>query len=359
MNASAETLDGRSREMLAHLIRTHIATGEPVGSRTIAKLTREGLSSATVRNTISDLEEAGFLEQPHTSAGRVPTDKGYRFYVDHIIEQARLSESERDRIVRGMFSERWSSADHLLSRASHLLSEYSEGVGIVVSPNHAHEVIQHLEFVRLSDGRILVITVSRGGIVQDRIVRVPEAFTQEELDRTARYVNANFAGQTLPAIREELIRRMTEEKALYDRLLQNAVLLCEQGLSDDVNAQPDVYVDGTSNIIAKPDFADTERMRELFRMFDEKGRLVTLLTECVESAMRQSVAVRIGSENNIPSLHGCAVITSSYGFDQQVAGSLGVVGPMRMEYARTISIVNYVARLLERALSEIPQTNES
>lgn len=359
MNATAETLDERGREMLAHLIRTHIATGEPVGSRTIAKLTRDGLSSATVRNTISNLEEAGFLEQPHTSAGRVPTDKGYRFYVDHIIEQARLSETERDRIVRAMFAERWTSSDHLMSRASHLLSQYSESVGIVVSPNHSHEVIQHLEFVRLTDGRILVITVSRTGIVQDRLVRVSEQFTQDELERTARYVNTNFAGLTLPAIREELIKRMTEEKALYDRLLQNAVLLCEQGLSESDETPPDVFVDGTSNIIAKPDFADTDRMRELFRIFEEKGRLVKLLSECVEPSPRQSVGVRIGAENGIPTLRGCAVITSSYGYDEQVVGNLGVVGPMRMEYARTISIVNYVARLLERALSELPQTNES
>lgn len=350
-------MDERCRELLAHLIKTHITTGEPVGSRTIAKLTREGLSAATVRNAIADLEEAGYLEQPHTSAGRVPTDKGYRFYVDHLIERTRLSQTDQATIERGMFAERWESVEHLMSRTSYLLSHFSESVGIVISPNPTNEAIQHIEFVRLSDGRILVITVLRSGLVQDRLIRISDPFTQDELDSTARYLNANFAGRTLVSIREELLKRMMEEKALYDRLLQNAILLCEQGLKDSPDSAREVFVDGASNMITKPDFADTERMRELFRIFEEKSRLVKLLNECVEPATRLSV--RIGAENNLPTLHNCAVITSSYGYGDQIVGSLGVVGPMRMEYARTISVVSYVARLLERALAEMSsaQTN--
>ncbi|MEP7274620.1 MAG: heat-inducible transcriptional repressor HrcA, partial [Acidobacteriota bacterium] len=359
MTVPTDTLDERSREMLALLIRAHIAKGEPVGSRTISKLTREGLSPATVRNIIGDLEEAGYLEQPHTSAGRVPTDKGYRFYVDHILEQTRLSESDENTIQLGLFGDRWPTAEQLMSRASHLLSRYSDNVGIVVLPNLSHDVIKHLEFVRLSDEQILVITVSRTGIVQDRLIRVMESFTQDELDRTARYVNANFAGMTLLAIREELLKKMSEEKALYDRLLQNAILLCEQGLGDDNQSGQEVFVEGTSNIIAKSDFADTERMRQLFRIFEEKTKLVKLLNECVGPISTQQVGIRIGGENNLPGLHGCTVITSSYGYGDQVVGSLGVLGPVRMEYARTISVVNYVARILEQALSAIPETTRN
>jgi heat-inducible transcriptional repressor len=353
MNMTTDILDERSREMLALLIRAHIAKGEPVGSRTISRLTREGLSPATVRNIIADLEEAGYLEQPHTSAGRVPTDKGYRFYVDHILEQMRLSESDETTIQRGMFGEQWPSPEQLLSRASHLLSYYSDNVGIVVLPSPSHDVIKHLEFVRLSDGRILVITVSRTGLVQDRLIRINEHFTQDELDQTARYVNSNFRDMTLVAIRDELLRRISEEKALYDRLLQNAILLCEKGLGDSSEDAQEVFVEGTSNIIAKSDFADTERMRDLFRVFEEKSKLVKLLNECVAPSARQSVGVRIGGENSLPGLHGCAVITSSYSYGDQVIGHLGVVGPMRMEYARTISVVNYIARILESALSDV------
>ena len=356
MKANADILDERSREMLALLIKTHIVTGEPVGSRTIARLSSEGLSAATIRNIMSDLEEAGYLEQPHTSAGRVPTDQGYRFYVDHILEQTRLSASDAHTIERGMLGEPLAQAEQLMARASHLLSYLSENVGIVISPSLSRDLIKHIEFVRLSDGRILVITVSRAGLVQDRLVRVDEDFTQDELDRTARYLNANFSGMSLIAIRAELIKRMKEEKALYDRLLQNAILLCERGLSEHESEDPDVFVEGASNIITKPDFADTERMRELFRVFEEKSRLVKLLSECVSPSAQALVGVRIGAENNWPSLRGCAVITSPYSYGNHVIGSLAVVGPMRIEYARMINVVDYIARLLEQVLADAPRS---
>ena len=349
-----DILDERSREILALLIKVHITTGEPVGSGAIAKMSSEGLSAATVRNLLAELEDTGYLEQPHTSAGRVPTDQGYRFYVDHILQQTRLSETDENTIQREMLGERWPSADQLMIRASHLLSHFSESVGIVISPSLAHDVIKHIEFVRLTDGRILVIMVSSAGLVQDRLVWVDEDFTQDELDRTTRYVNANFSGMSLVAMRIELLRRMSEEKALYDRLLQNAILLCERGLHGNGEAAPDVFVEGASNMIAKPDFADTERMRELFRVFEEKSRLVKLLNECVLPTNQWPVGVRIGAENNWPGLRGCAVITSPYSCGREVAGSLGVVGPVRMEYARMINVVHYVARLLEQALADAP-----
>jgi heat-inducible transcriptional repressor len=347
-----EILDERSREMLALLIKTHIATGEPVGSRTISKYTREGLSPATVRNIIADLEEAGLLEQPHTSAGRVPSDQGYRFYVDHILEQTELSDSDEATIQSGILGNGWASADHLLARASHLLSHYSEGVGIVILPNLTQDILKHIDFVRLGEGRILVIMVSRAGLVQDRVVRIDEDFSQDELNSTARYLNENFSGQSLLAIRNELLRRLSEERDLYDRLLQNAILLCERGLHETAEQSPEVFVEGAANIITKRDFTDKEKISELLRIFEEKSRLVKILNECIAPSIPQPVGVRIGAENSLPSLRGCAVITSYYGFGDQVMGSLGVVGPVRMEYARMIGVVSYVARLLEQALAE-------
>jgi heat-inducible transcriptional repressor len=351
INKGKDILDERNQEMLTLLIKTHIATGEPVGSRTIARLTSEGLSPATVRNIISDLEEAGYLEQPHTSAGRIPSDKGYRFYVDHILEQTQLSQLDETVIQRGMLVAQWPSADHLMSRASHLLSHFSESVGIVISPSISHDIIRHIDFVRLSDGRILVITVSRAGIVQDRLVRIDEDLTQDELNRTANYVNTNFSGMSMPEIRLELIKLLSEEKALYNRLLQTAAMLCKLGLDDTDENDAEVFVEGASNIVTKPDFADTEHMRELLRIFEEKSRLIKILNECVS---QQAVTIRIGAENSLPSLRGCAVITSFYSYGDRVVGSLGVVGPVRMEYQRTIGVVAYVARLLEQALTDIP-----
>jgi len=355
MLRNLEILDERSREMLALLIKTHIATGEPVGSRTISKYTREGLSPATVRNIIADLEELGFLEQPHTSAGRVPSDKGYRFYVDHILEQTDLPDTDEATIQQGIFGDGWASTDHLLTRASHLLSHYSDGVGIVILPNLSQDKVKHIDFVRLGEGRILVITVTRTGLVQDRVVRIDEDFSQDELNSTARYLNENYSGMSLLSIRNELLRRLSEERDLYDRLLQNAILLCERGLHETEEEAPEIFVEGAANIVTKRDFNDKEKISELLRIFEEKSRLVKILNECIAPSIPQPVGIRIGAENSLPSLRGCAVITSYYGFGDQVMGSLGVVGPVRMEYARMIGVVNYVARLLEQALAEPQQ----
>lgn len=354
MRNTTETLDARSKELLSLIIKTHLVSGEPVGSRTISKLSSEGLSAATIRNIMFDLEEAGFLEQPHTSAGRVPTDKGYRYYVDHILGETRLSEVDEHAIQREMLNEHWPSADQIMARASHLLSEFSDNVGIVISPSISRDPIRHIEFLRLNDGRILVITVSRAGLVKDRLVRVAEQFTPNELEHTARYLNENFSGLTLAAIRAELLKRMQEEKALYDRLLQNAILICDTGLSEDHETETEIFVDGASNILGRSDFADLERLRELLRLFEEKRRLVQLLNECVSQDFQPLVGIRIGSENSLPGLKSCSLVTASYRFGNQIVGTLGVVGPMRMEYARTINVVNYVARMLERVLADVP-----
>ncbi len=357
MNNKFEMADKRGRELLTLIIQNHLALGEPVGSRTISKLSSEGLSPATIRNIMSDLEDAGFLEQPHTSAGRVPTDQGYRFYVDNILGQTQISQDDEDMIQREMLGDSLPGADQIMSRASHLLSQLSHSVGIVISPNINRDVVKHIEFVRISDGRILVITISRAGLVQDRLVRVAEDFSQDELDHTSKYLNVHFTGKTLSAIHEELVRRMTEEKALYDRLLQNAILLCHRGLSRDGDSDPEVFVEGASNILANPEFADLERLRELFLVFEEKRRLVTLLNECMTFEQEQSaVSIRIGSENNMPSLRRCSVVTASFRYGNQMSGHLGIVGPLRMEYARTINVVSYVARTLERVLTEAPAT---
>jgi heat-inducible transcriptional repressor len=194
-----------------------------------------------------------------------------------------------------------------------------------------------------------VITVSSAGRVQDRVIRVEEDFSREELQTTARYLVENFSGWSLAEIRDELLRRMTEEKALYDRFLRNAILLCSQSLQE--GDSPDVFIEGASNILTKPDFGDTERMRELFKMFEQKSRIIKILNECIESARREAVAVRIGSENRFLDLRDCTVIASPCFYSGGAAvGGLGVVGPTRLEYDRLISIVNYIAKLFERVL---------
>lgn len=338
---------------MAAVVRTHIATGEPVGSFTLARQSSEGLSSATIRNICSELEEEGYLTHPHTSAGRVPTDKGYRYYVDHLMGARKPSRSEAARITDSLLDEEsLSSPEKLVERTGALLSQLSGNVGIVILPSPSQEPLHHIEFVKLADRRILVITVSSSGRVQDLVIRVDADFSQDELNSTARYLAENFRGWTLPDIRDELLRRMSEEKALYDRLLKNALMLCGQGLQKVDH--PDVFIEGASNILAKPDFADTERLRALLRMLEQKSRIVKILNEYIGRA-RHSVIVRIGSENRIPDLRGCTVIASPC---FHAGGAIGILGPTRIEYDRLIGLVEYMAKLFSRALEGGPAASD-
>lgn len=357
---SERTPDARGQAVLSAIIKEHLISGEPVGSRTVSERCADragSWSAATVRNVMAELEEAGLVEQPHTSAGRVPTDKGYRFYVDHMVGNARLSRIDVAAVERTLGTtpqEASGAPNQLMEKISHLLSELSENVGIVVAPPFADNRLQHIEFVHLADDRILVVLVFSPNIIQNKVIRIDERLTQEELEQTARYINTEWGGKSLLTIRGEILRLMSEEKALYDRLLHNAMLLCEGSLEGEQSATADVYVDGTFNILTKPEFANIERLRELFRTLEEKSRLVMILNECIaRDCALHDVQVIIGREHLAPSMQNCALITSSYRIGAgQAVGTLGVVGPVRIEYARMMAVVNYVARFLEREMCE-------
>lgn len=353
MRKSGLQFDNRKKEILTTTVRTHVATGQPVGSFVLARQSSEKLSSASIRNICAELEMGGYLTHPHTSAGRVPTDKGYRYYVDNLMEAKNLSRTEAARISNRLLGEGSRlSLEHLMESTSKLLSEMTGSVGIVVSPRITQEKLHHIDFVKLPDHRILVITVSQSGHVQDRAIRVDAEFSQDELNSTARYLTENFQGWTLNEIRDELLQRMNEEKALYDQFLRNAVLLCSQSLQE--GDQPDVFIEGASNIIANPDFVDSDSLRSLFKMFEQKSRIVKILSECIESAERDPVALRIGSENRAHDLRECTIIASPCYYSGGAGiGSIGVVGPIRLDYDRLVGMVDYIARLFERALNPV------
>lgn len=359
-NLTGPLPDSRGQAILSAIIKEHLVTGEPVGSRTISDrfAHASGWSSATIRNVMGELEDAGLVEQPHTSAGRVPTDKGYRFYVDHMLGESQLSRADLAAINELLGTSHFDAAsapDRLMEKTSHVLSALSENVGIVVSPSLADNRLQHIEFTHLSDNRILVVLVSTSNIIYNKIIRVDDDLSQEELERTARYLNTEFGGKSLVAIRAEILELMREEKALYDKLLMNAMLLCNRSLEGEEAQTGEVYVDGASNILTKPEFAHAERMRELFRMFEEKSRLIKILNECVarDQLFPGDVQVIIGREHQTPSMQNCALITAPYRLGSgEVVGTVGVVGPMRIEYARMMTVVQHVARLIERMLRE-------
>lgn len=351
--------DSRGQVILTAIINEHFVTGEPVGSKVLAErfANASGMSSATIRNVMGELEEMGMLEQPHTSAGRVPTDAGYRYYVDNLLGVLSISDDDLFTIGEELGiknAEPTETPDRLLERTSHLLSALSNNVGIVVSPSLANDRLQHIEFVNLTDNRVLVVLVSTPNIVHHKIIRLNTAFTKEELDRTANYLNTEFAGKSLAEIRVEILRLMHEEKTLFDKLLQTAVILCSESIESEEDRMGEVFVDGTTNILTKRDFADLERLRELLQAISEKSRLMQVLTECIgrDGVANGDVQVVIGSENRTPTLQNCSLISAPYRIGNGTAvGTLTVLGPTRIEYARMISIVSYIARTLERLMS--------
>jgi len=347
--------ESRRNAVLATIIEQYLVTGDAVGSHVVSDqfAHASGWSSATIRNVMGELEDLGLLQQPHTSAGRIPTDRGYRYYVDNMLDAEPLTKTDV-KTIESMCTVREvkTRPDRLMEKASHVLAELSENVGIVVWPSIAENRLQHIRFVRLPDKRILVVMVSTSHLVHDKVIQVDEVFSQEELDRTARYLNAEFSGKSLPAIRAEILSLMKEEKALYDRLLRNAILLCESSLQDEDETVGGVYLDGTFKIFTKPEFsANDDRLRELLQTFEEKSRLVRILNECLAGEPAGNVNVVIGGENAATAMKRCAVITTSYQLGDDLAGTIGVVGPTRIAYGRTMAVVNYLARFIERALS--------
>ncbi len=339
-------LDGRAEEILRNIIANYILTGEPVGSRTIAKMSREGLSSASIRNVMSDLEELGLLTQPHTSAGRVPTDKGYRYYVDSLLPAGRLAPRERtliDESLAGIGGE-LSEAMEVIPR---LLSRLSSQVGYFISPPLQTSLLKHIEFIRLHDRRILVVLVDRSGVVAHRILETEEDYSQGDLDRAGRYLVSEFAGKSLHEIRARLVSLMAEEKAAFDRLVKNAITLGSRYLEAE-SGDRRLVLQGTTNIMKHPEFADMETMRKLFKTFEEKHRLVSLLDRCLD---RSGVRVLIGTETDDPALDHLSLVASPYHLDDTTTGLLGILGPTRMEYDRAVALVDYISRLLSTLLT--------
>ncbi|HTY61510.1 MAG TPA: heat-inducible transcriptional repressor HrcA [Acidobacteriota bacterium] len=338
----------RNREILHWVVATFIITGRPVGSRKIARQSKEQLSAATVRSIMADLEQMGYLQQPHASAGRIPTDKAYRFYVDYLLKRRNLSPRDKDLINRDLRVD--DSPEHLMVRTSQVLSRISKNVGIVVSPPISRIALKHVQFVKLVDNRILVILVSRSGIVQNRVIHYREEITQTELDQAARYVVEHFKDRTLFEIRSQILKMIQQEQALYDKFMQQVITLSTQAFPANENElDAELYLDGASNLIKTPEFSDINRMKLLFETIEQKSRLAALISRCIEGDT-QEVRITIGSENALQGIEDCTLITSPYVVDEKTHGSLGILGPTRMEYARAISIVDYVARLFGRVL---------
>ncbi len=337
-------LSERMRLIFRAIIDNYILTAEPVGSRTISKESNLSLSPATIRNIMSDLEDMGLLSQPHTSAGRVPTEKGLRFYVDSILRIHELSDREQEQIRSKYLSSQPDALD-LFRETSRILSSSSHYLGVVWAPRMSLVVIQHIEFVRLKRHVVLAILVTTTGLVHNRIIEAEEDFSQSELDRLSDYMNDLLTGLTLQQVRDRLLEEMGAEKSIYDRLLEQALKLGEKAFSS--LEETDVFIEGRTNIIGEPEFGNLSRMTALFRAFEEKATMVRLLDKCMEP---KGVQIAIGSENQVQEIEACSLVTSTYSYRGEVLGALGVIGPRRMNYSRVIPLVDYTARLLTEFL---------
>jgi len=344
-------LDKRGQEILEAIVRSYVETGEPVGSRTVSKITREGLSAATVRSVMADLEDRQLLAQPHASAGRIPTDLAYRMYVNLLMKTRKLPASE-ERLIESSLQEGPAEINELFTTVSRLLSRLSRHLGVVVGPQVSRVRVRDIEFVRLAPHRVLLILVAASGVIHNKVVEIPEDHAQERLDSLGRYLSHEFSGHTLPEIRDRMIEMMRNEKAQYDTLLREALALgrASLALEPPSEAAGGVFVDGTANLLSEPEFGSRERLQALFRTFEEKHELVRVLNSCLAEETG-GVRVLIGSENPSPEMSDCTLIASSYGAEGRTVGTLGIIGPTRMEYARAIALVDSMARVLSDALT--------
>ena len=330
-------LDDRAKVLLKALVERYIADGQPVGSRTLARASGIELSPATIRNVMSDLEVLGLIASPHTSAGRVPTSRGYRLFVDTMLT------ADREHLHTPSLAA--DQPQKVIANAANLLSDLSQFVGVVIAPRRS-SIFRHIEFLRLSERRLLVIMVSPEGDVQNRVLFTESDYTTSQLTEASNYLNHHFAGMAIEQVREKLLAEVESLRGEIATLMQAAVQVSTEALSQP---QEDVVISGERNLLSVSDFSsDMGQLRRAFDLFEQKAQLVRLLDI---SAQAEGVRIYIGGESQIVPMEELSVVSAPYEIDGQVVGTLGVIGPTRMAYDRMIQIVDITSKLVTNALS--------
>ncbi|MFO7190069.1 MAG: heat-inducible transcriptional repressor HrcA [Pseudomonadota bacterium] len=336
-------LDQRARILLKTLVERYIAEGEPVGSRALSKYSGLDLSPATVRNVMADLEEMGFIASPHTSAGRVPTARGYRLFVDTLLTIKPLDQVELEQLEDQLLQEHPQNA---LNAASQLLSELTHFAGVVIAQRRTAPAFRHIEFLSLSEKRVLLIIVTPDGDVQNRILVTEKSYSQSELTTAANFLNQNYAGLTFDEIRRRLQDELKQLRQDMTDLMTAALNAGDKALAESADSY---VISGERNLLDSEDLASNmARLRELFELFEQKTTLMQILDLSIRA---QGVQIFIGGESGIAPLDECSVITAPYEVEGKVVGTVGVIGPTRMAYERVIPIVDITAKLLTSALS--------
>jgi heat-inducible transcriptional repressor len=342
----------RDRLVLNAIIEIYIATGEPVASQTVARQldNKDGMSAATIRNVMAALGEAGLLEQPHTSAGRSPTARAFRLYVEQLhggtkVALTTLSQERRDQIEDSFTGV--SSRQQFLERTSHVLALISSGVGVAVASQAEKHCLDHIHFARISTGRVLAVVVTKSGVVLDRVLTLDHDLSLTELESAAAFLNQNFRGWSIERIRTELARRLEQERSEYDRLMRAIDELCRKGALEQESAAQSVFIVGVANLVAGQ--VDGERLRQLLSALETKQRLIELLDAYVD-AHQQSVRVVVGLEETIPEMRNLVLIGAPARLGTQSLGTVAVIGSTRIAYQETINAVSFIAQLSDRIL---------
>jgi heat-inducible transcriptional repressor len=344
---SEDSLTQRAQLLLKALIESYIRDGHPVGSRTLSRDSGLSLSSATIRNEMADLESLGFVASPHTSAGRVPTNKGYRFFVDTLLKLKPPAQGEVDEIERRLTID---AADgrSLVQSVSQMLSSFTHMAGLVTLPNPHYVALSQIEFVALSENRVLAIMVMDNREVQNRVVQLERHHTQEELRRAANYLNEAFSGRSLPDVRAMLLAQLRDTQQHMNELMQDAIQVAQKVFEKEPGERVEYVIAGETNLMGFAELSNVDRLRRLFEAFNEKHDILRLLDSCLHA---EGIQIFIGQESGYQILDEVSVVTSPYMIDNQIVGVLGIIGPTRMAYERVIPIVDVTAKLLGLALN--------
>ncbi len=339
-------LNDRARHLLKTLVDCYMKDGQPVGSKTLADASGLNISTATIRNVMASLDQLGLVSAPHTSAGRIPTDQGLRLFVDSMLEIKRLDEHMLNRLKAQLDPDQ--DRDALLGTASSLLSEMTQMAGIITIPKGGQLTLRQIEFLSLSDNRVLAILVINEKEVQNRVIHVERTFSQDELTRIANYLTQTFTGQDIFNVRSRIMEEFHQARSDVDDLMKAAVEIANQAFSQDEGKENDYLLQGQSNLIRFNELDNARKLQHLFEMFERKRDMLSLLDRCIQA---EDIQVFIGREAGLEGFSDCSVITAPYTVEGEILGVLGVIGPSRMQYDKVISTVDITAQLLGLALN--------
>lgn len=340
-------MDARKQQVLLAIITDFIATAEPVGSRTIARKYDLGVSPATIRNEMSDLEEMGYIEQPHTSAGRIPSQLGYRYYVDFLMKKKNLTSKEEETIRRG-YVNKVRQIGEVITRTGEMLAQMTKFAAVIMTPRPELSSFKRIQLVLMNPGQAMVIVVMNTGALQSNIIEIPEEVSQVDLDTISQVLNAKLNGLTIDKIKMTLLREIYFELSRHKNIVDLAMHLIQTGLA--VNREDKIYLGGIINILNQPEFHNIEKVKSLLSLLEQEELLRSLLES---SDPGEGVAVRIGTEMMREEVKDCSMVVASYCIDGRPVGTLGVLGPTRMDYAWVVSVVEYMTRNMSETMEKM------